>query len=107
MSENVLELKNITMKFGGVTALNDVNLVVKKGEILALIGPNGAGKTTIFNVVTGVYKPTSGDVVFSPIREGGALYPRGGKADRAAAICGFKEYFEPLRGRCFSTMVDG
>ena len=64
MSENVLELNNITMKFGGVTALNEVNLVVKKGEILALIGPNGAGKTTIFNVITGVYKPTSGDVVF-------------------------------------------
>jgi len=63
MSENVLELKNITMKFGGVTALNEVNLVVKKGEILALIGPNGAGKTTVFNVITGVYKPTSGDVV--------------------------------------------
>ena len=62
MSENVLELKNITMKFGGVTALNEVNLVVKKGEILALIGPNGAGKTTVFNVITGVYKPTSGDV---------------------------------------------
>ena len=64
MSENVLELQNITMKFGGVTALNDVNLVVKKGEILALIGPNGAGKTTVFNVITGVYKPTSGYVVF-------------------------------------------
>jgi branched-chain amino acid transport system ATP-binding protein len=64
MSENVLELNNITMKFGGVTALNEVNLVVKEGEILALIGPNGAGKTTIFNVITGVYKPTSGDVVF-------------------------------------------
>ena len=64
MSENVLELKNITMKFGGVTALNEVNLVVKKGEILALIGPNGAGKTTVFNVITGVYKPTSGDVLF-------------------------------------------
>jgi len=45
MSENVLELKNLTIKFGGVTALNEVNLVVKKGEILALIGPNGAGKT--------------------------------------------------------------
>ena len=64
MSENVLELNNITMKFGGVTALNEVNLVVKKGEILALIGPNGAGKTTVFNVITGVYKPTSGDVLF-------------------------------------------
>ena len=65
MSENVLELNNITMKFGGVTALNEVNLVVKKGEILALIGPNGAGKTTVFNVITGVYKPTSGEVLLT------------------------------------------
>ena len=64
MSEVLLELKNVTMKFGGVTALNDVNLQVKKGEILALIGPNGAGKTTIFNVITGVYKPTSGEINF-------------------------------------------
>jgi len=64
MSEVLLELKNVTMKFGGVTALNDVNLQVMKGEILALIGPNGAGKTTIFNVITGVYKPTSGEINF-------------------------------------------
>ncbi|MFM6841990.1 MAG: ABC transporter ATP-binding protein, partial [Candidatus Planktophila sp.] len=65
MSEVLLELKNVTMKFGGVTALNDVNVQVKKGEILALIGPNGAGKTTIFNVITGVYKPTSGEINFN------------------------------------------
>ena len=65
MSEVLLELKNVTMKFGGVTALNDVNIQVKKGEILALIGPNGAGKTTIFNVITGVYKPTSGEINFN------------------------------------------
>ena len=65
MSEVLLELKNVTMKFGGVTALNEVNLQVKKGEILALIGPNGAGKTTIFNVITGVYKPTSGEINFN------------------------------------------
>ena len=64
MSEKLLELKNITMKFGGVTALSEVNLHVSKGEIAALIGPNGAGKTTVFNVVTGVYKPTSGEVNF-------------------------------------------
>jgi branched-chain amino acid transport system ATP-binding protein len=64
MSESVLSLKNVTMKFGGVTALNDLNLEVKKGEILALIGPNGAGKTTVFNVVTGVYKVTSGTIIF-------------------------------------------
>jgi branched-chain amino acid transport system ATP-binding protein len=60
---NVLELKNVTMQFGGVVALNDVSLSVKKGEILALIGPNGAGKTTVFNVITGVYTPTAGQIL--------------------------------------------
>ena len=64
MSEKLLELKNVTIKFGGVTALNDVNFQVNQGEICALIGPNGAGKTTVFNVVTGVYPVTSGDILF-------------------------------------------
>lgn len=64
MSETILSLQNVTMKFGGVTALNDLNLDIKRGEILALIGPNGAGKTTVFNVVTGVYKPTNGKIKF-------------------------------------------
>jgi len=64
MSESLLSIKNLTMKFGGVTALGELNLEVKKGEILALIGPNGAGKTTVFNVITGVYKPTSGTITF-------------------------------------------
>jgi branched-chain amino acid transport system ATP-binding protein len=65
MSETLLSLENVVMKFGGVTALGDVTLNVQKGEILALIGPNGAGKTTIFNVITGVYKPTSGSITFA------------------------------------------
>ncbi|MCC5575535.1 ABC transporter ATP-binding protein [Microtetraspora sp. AC03309] len=52
------------MQFGGVTALREVELTINEGEIFALIGPNGAGKTTVFNVVTGVYQPTGGDVVF-------------------------------------------
>ncbi len=64
MSEKLLELKNVTIKFGGITALNEVNFHVKKGEICALIGPNGAGKTTVFNVVTGVYPITSGEMLF-------------------------------------------
>ncbi len=64
MSNPVISLKNVTMKFGGVTALNDVTFDVKPGEILGLIGPNGAGKTTVFNVITGVYQITSGDIVF-------------------------------------------
>lgn len=60
---NILELKNLTMQFGGVIALSNVSLHVKRGEILALIGPNGAGKTTVFNVVTGVYRPTQGEII--------------------------------------------
>jgi len=64
MSEKLLELKNTTIKFGGITALNEVNFHVNKGEICALIGPNGAGKTTVFNVVTGVYPVTSGEILF-------------------------------------------
>jgi len=64
MTEPLLSLKNVTMKFGGVTALNDVTFDVKPKEILGLIGPNGAGKTTIFNVITGVYQLTSGDISF-------------------------------------------
>jgi len=59
-----MELKNVTMKFGGVTALSDVTFDVKEKEILGLIGPNGAGKTTVFNVITGVYQITSGEIIF-------------------------------------------
>ena len=63
MSKKLLEVKDILVKFGGVTALNNVNLHVNEGEIAALIGPNGAGKTTVFNIVTGYYTPTSGEVL--------------------------------------------
>ena len=62
MTRILLETKNLTVKFGGVTALNEVNLQVNEGEIAALIGPNGAGKTTVFNIVTGYYKPNSGEI---------------------------------------------
>jgi branched-chain amino acid transport system ATP-binding protein len=64
MTNSILSLKNVTMRFGGVTALNDVTFDVKEKEILGLIGPNGAGKTTVFNVITGVYQITSGDISF-------------------------------------------
>jgi len=67
----ILSLKNVTMRFGGVTALNAVNIDLYPGEILALIGPNGAGKTTVFNVVTGVYQATEGDIVFNGERLNG------------------------------------
>ena len=61
---NILKVENATMQFGGVVAVDNLNLEVNEGEIVALIGPNGAGKTTAFNVVTGVYQPTNGCVWF-------------------------------------------
>ena len=64
MAENVLHIENVTMQFGGVVAVNNLNLDVNQGEIVALIGPNGAGKTTAFNCVTGVYEPTNGRIDF-------------------------------------------
>lgn len=64
MSENILSLKDVTMQFGGVVAVDNLSMDVNKGEIVALIGPNGAGKTTAFNCITGIYEPTNGQVVF-------------------------------------------
>ena len=64
MSENnVLKVENVTMQFGGVIAVDNMNIEVNKGEIVSLIGPNGAGKTTAFNVITGVYAPTNGPFI--------------------------------------------
>ncbi|HEX7155275.1 MAG TPA: ABC transporter ATP-binding protein [Thermoanaerobaculia bacterium] len=58
----LLEAQNVTIRFGGLTAVSDFNLAVAPHELLGLIGPNGAGKTTVFNMLTGVYKPTEGDI---------------------------------------------
>jgi len=60
---NLLEVKNITIKFGGLTAVQDFNLNLQQGQIVGLIGPNGAGKTTAFNAITGIHKPTQGKVI--------------------------------------------
>jgi branched-chain amino acid transport system ATP-binding protein len=68
-SEVLLQTNDLTVQFGGLTALDAVTFNIKRGEILGLIGPNGAGKTTCFNAITGVYRPSSGSVTFdgSPI----------------------------------------
>jgi len=58
----LMEVDNLTIQFGGLTAVNSFNLKLKEGELVAIIGPNGAGKTTVFNMLTGIYKPTSGDI---------------------------------------------
>lgn len=61
---NIIEVKGVSMFFGGLAALSDVSFELKKGEILGLIGPNGAGKTTLFNVINGFYSPSKGVVLF-------------------------------------------
>jgi branched-chain amino acid transport system ATP-binding protein len=58
----ILDVKNVTIRFGGLTAVSDFNLQIRDHELVGLIGPNGAGKTTIFNMLTGVYKPTEGEI---------------------------------------------
>lgn len=68
--EPILDVKQLTMAFGGLKALDKVDLDVRQGEIVALIGPNGAGKTTFFNCITGIYDPTGGDVVINSPKAG-------------------------------------
>ena len=66
MTENImLEVQDLTIRFGGLVAVNAVNFQVPAGSIFGLIGPNGAGKTTLFNMISGVYAPTSGKVIFN------------------------------------------
>jgi branched-chain amino acid transport system ATP-binding protein len=62
---SLLELRGVVMTFGGLTVVDELDLHVDEGEIVSVIGPNGAGKTTVFNLVTGVYEPTAGDIVFA------------------------------------------
>lgn len=65
MADNtILELQNVTLAFGGLKAVNEINFSMKQNEILSLIGPNGAGKTSTFNLITGVYTPTAGKIIF-------------------------------------------
>ena len=64
MAETILSVKNLTKNFGGLCAVSNVNMEIKEGELIGLIGPNGAGKTTLFNLLTGVYEPSSGLIEF-------------------------------------------
>ncbi|MCQ9366842.1 ABC transporter ATP-binding protein [Brevibacterium sp. 50QC2O2] len=88
--ETLVEVKGLTVKFGGLTALDNVTFDIKRGEILGLIGPNGAGKTTCFNAMTGVYKPSSGDVRL----EGKSLL---GKKKYQITRAGFARTFQNIR----------
>jgi len=64
MTNPMLELVGLRKNFGGLMAVDELDLVVRSGEILGLIGPNGAGKTTVYNLISGIYKPASGKIIF-------------------------------------------
>ena len=63
-NDNILIINNLSKFFGGIKAVNDINIDVHRGDIFGIIGPNGAGKTTMFNLITGIYAPTSGKIIF-------------------------------------------
>jgi branched-chain amino acid transport system ATP-binding protein len=86
----VLSLSKLSLSFGGLRALTDLDLAVRDREIVSMIGPNGAGKTTVFNVITGVYQPTSGDVRF-------AGQPIAGHPPHTIAQLGIARTFQSLR----------
>ncbi len=91
----MLETKGATMRFGGLTAVSDLNISIAQGEIVGLIGPNGAGKTTAFNMVTGVYEPSQGRILF----DGRDIT---GKAAHSITEAGVARTFQNIR--LFSTM---
>jgi branched-chain amino acid transport system ATP-binding protein len=90
VGENIMEVTHLTVKFGGLVALDDVSFSIRRGEILGLIGPNGAGKTTCFNAMTGVYKPSSGKVTL----EGKSI---GGRQRHKITRLGLARTFQNIR----------
>jgi branched-chain amino acid transport system ATP-binding protein len=90
MSKILLEIQQISKQFGGINALTDVSLTIQRGEIYALIGPNGAGKTSLFNVITGIYSPNSGQILLN-----GANMT--GKATHEMVKAGIARTFQNIR----------
>lgn len=101
--ETVLQTKGATMRFGGVTAVDNLNIHVDQNEIVAIIGPNGAGKTTAFNMITGVYKPTEGNVLLS---EDGKLKEITGMRPDVIAAKGIARTFQNIRLFKDQTVLD-
>jgi len=95
----ILKLERVTMRFGGLIAVNGLELAIEAGQLYGLIGPNGAGKTTVFNVITGVYTPTSGEILFEDASIGGE---RCGKITRR----GIARTFQNIRLFGEMTVVD-
>ena len=97
MSEDtVLEARGVTLRFGGLTSLQDVNLTLRRGEILAVIGPNGAGKTSLFNCLTGVYVPQEGTIACKP-EAGAAPVSLRGRKTHVINRVGLARTFQNIR----------
>lgn len=90
MREKILQVSHVTQRFGGLVALDDINLEIHAGEIVGIIGPNGAGKSTLFNVITGYYRPTEGEVELLGRNVTGA-------APHKIAAQGFARTFQNIR----------
>lgn len=102
MNQTILNVTGLTMDFGGIRALNQLDLDVKSGEIAALIGPNGAGKTTFFNCVTGIYQPTKGEVILHHPQTGKEISLKGLKPNKVTEK-GLARTFQNIR--LFSQMT--
>lgn len=74
MNEPILEMKHLTMGFGGLELFSDINISVKKGEVLGIIGTNGSGKTTLFNIICGIYRALSGSVLYKGMNISGVAH---------------------------------
>ena len=99
----LLEVNNLTMDFGGLRAIDTLNFDISRGEIVALIGPNGAGKTTFFNCITGIYKPTRGDVLVHPEDGTGKTIRLNGLKPNHVTRKGLARTFQNIR--LFSSMT--
>ena len=91
---DIVEIENLTLNFGGLAAVSEVSLRIGHGELVGLIGPNGAGKTTLFNLLTGVYAPSSGTITF---RSGDSTHQLGGMKPHAICRRGIARTFQNIR----------
>ena len=95
----LLALDGVTQRFGGLVAVNDLSFAIRAGSIVAMIGPNGAGKSTVFNLITGIYRPTAGHIVF----DGAEI---AGRNTSAIAAAGIARTFQNIRLFAFMSALD-